>query len=197
MKLSQSTEYAVLAVLIVYLAFMKPFQFLREMVATPIGKVLALSGIVYVWKFVSPVVAGLLLVVYARCAGSTIMEGMENEEKCKCPTGFVYDDSTKKCRNPAGQTKPPEFCPCPSGYFWDVITSECKASSPETPTPVPVATPENTAPAASTGPVTSTAPMTTPSAVQEAIAQLNTAVAPPATSGVQPSTMTQESFSPY
>lgn len=196
MRLSQSTEYVVLAGLIVYIAFMKPFQFLRDFVGTPIGKALALAGIVYVWKFVNPVIAGLLLVAYARCVGSTVMEGMENEQKCKCPAGFVYDDATKKCRNPTGQTKPPEFCPCPSGYFWDVIASQCKASAPDTPTPVPGA--DNNAPATSTGPVTSTAPMTTPSAVQDAIAQMNIATPPPeAATGVQPSTSTQESFSPY
>ena len=197
MRLSSSTEYAVLAGLIVYLAFMKPVQFLREIVATPIGTVVALSGIVYVWKFLSPVVAGLLLVVYARCASGIIVEGMENNETCKCPVGFVYDGTTKKCRNPAGKAASPTFCPCPSGYFWDVISSECKATSPETSTPVPVATSDTAAPAASTGPVTSTAPMTTPSAVQAAIAQMNTAPPATATPGVQPSTTAQESFSPY
>lgn len=196
MRLSQSTEYVVLAGLIAYIALVQPLQVVREFLATPVGKALALGGIVYVWKFVSPVIAGLLLVAYVRCAGSGgVMEGMENAQKCKCPSGFVYDEATKKCRNPSGQTKAPEFCPCPSGFFWDVIASECKASSSETPTPVPVA--GSAAPATSTGAVTSTAPMTTPSAVQDAIAQMNVAATPPPATGVQPSMSTQESFSPY
>ena len=198
MKLTQKMEMVVIAGLIVYLSFFKPFQFLREIMATPIGKALALGGIVYVWKFVSPIVAGLLIIVYVRCASmSNIFEGMENaSESCTCPAGYLYDAATKKCRNPKGETKTPEFCPCPTGYFWDVISGECKASSPETPTPVPVATADTTkAPAVSSGPVTSSAPMTTPSAVQDAIANMTP---PPATmGGVQPTTQTTESFSPY
>jgi uncharacterized membrane protein (DUF485 family) len=195
--MKQRTEMLVIAGLIVYLSFFKPFGFLREIMATPIGKALALSGIVYVWKYVSPVVAGLLIIVYVRCASmSNIFEGMENaSESCKCPAGYLYDEATKKCRNPKGETKTPEFCPCPTGYFWDVISGECKASSPETPSPVPVVTADNKAPATSSGPVTSSAPMTTPSAVQDAIANMTP---PPATmGGVQPTAQTTESFSPY
>lgn len=196
--MKQKMEMIVIAGLIVYLSFLKPFQFLRDILATSIGKALALGGIVYVWKFVSPVVAGLLIVGYVRCASmSNIFEGMENaSESCTCPAGYLYDAATKKCRNPKGETKAPEFCPCPTGYFWDVISGECKASSPETPTPVPVATADTTkAPAVSSGPVTSSAPMTTPSAVQDAIANMTP---PPATmGGVQPTTQTTESFSPY
>jgi hypothetical protein len=193
MKLKQTTEWIVIAGLIVYLAFFPPFAFLRELLATPIGKAIALVGIVYVSQNMSRPVASLLLLAYARCATTTVgMEGMENQT-CTCPSGYVYDEASKKCRSATGQLKAPEFCPCPSGYFWDAVAGECKASSPETPTVVPVATSTN-APAVSTGPVTSTAPMTTPSATQDAVANM---AAPPAMmGGVQPSGQT-ESFSPY
>lgn len=193
MKLKQTTEGIVIAGLIVYLAFFQPFAFLRELLATPIGKAAALAGIVYVTKFVSIPIAILLSIAYVRCATTSVgMEGMENQT-CTCPSGYVYEESSKKCRSATGQLKAPEFCPCPSGYFWDAVAGECKASAPDTPTVVPVATGEN-APAVSTGPVTSTAPMTTPSATQDAVANM---AAPPAMmGGVQPSGQT-ESFSPY
>lgn len=193
MKLKQTTEWIVLAGLIVYLSFMRPLPVLRDLLASPIGKAGALAGIVYIWKYVSPVIAGLLLLVYSRCTSMSIgIEGMASSE-CTCPSGYVYDPESKKCRNPKGELKSPEFCPCPSGFFWDAVNGECKASAPDTPTPVPVATSTN-APATSMGPVTSSAPMTTPSAVQDAVAAM-----PPAPStmgGVQPSGQT-ESFSPY
>lgn len=193
MKLKQTTETIVLAGLIVYLSFFRPLPFLRDIVATPVGKALVLSGIVYVWKYISPVIAGLLLLVYSRCASMTVgMEGMTSSE-CTCPSGHVYDPESKKCRNPSGELKSPEFCPCPSGFFWDAVNGECKASAPETPTPVPIATSTN-APASSSGPATSSAPMTTPSAVQDAVA--NMPPAPSTLGGVQPSGQT-ESFSPY
>ena len=193
MKLKQTTEGIVIAGLIVYLAFLPPLAFVRELLATPIGKAIALMGIVYVSQNMSRPVASLLLLAYARCATASVgMEGMENQT-CTCPSGYVYEESSKKCRSATGQLKAPEFCPCPSGFFWDAVAGECKASAPETPTVVPVATGEN-APAVSTGPVTSTAPMTTPSATQDAVANMS---APPAMmGGVQPSGQT-ESFSPY
>lgn len=186
--MKQTTEWIVIAGLIVYLSFMRPLPVLRDLLSSPIGKAGALAGIVYVGKFISAPIAGLLLVAYARCV-STSIEGMTTQS-CTCPTGSLYDEEAKKCRTPSGEMKAPSFCPCPTGFFWDAVGGECKASSPETPTPVPIATPDN-APAVSTGPVTSSAPMTTPTPPVS-----NMPPAPVMMGGVQPSAQT-ESFSPY
>ena len=195
MKLSQKTEWGLVAALIVYIAFFPRVRMVRDMLASPIGKAAALAGIVYVWKFVSQVVAVLLVVAYLRCTG--VMEMFSGAEAtCTCKAGgFLWDPDTKTCKSPEGKVGEVAACSCSSGYAWDVSKKECVAVTdnqpPIPPTPPPTlpveATPaerSTAAPAVSTGPATSTAPMTTPSAVQEMVA-----TAPPATpaaGGVQP-----------
>ena len=197
MKLSQKTEWGLVAALIVYIAFFPRVRMVRDMLASPIGKAAALAGIVYVWKFVSQVVAVLLVVAYLRCTG--VMEMFSGAEAtCTCKAGgFLWDPDTKTCKNPEGKVGEVAACSCSSGYAWDVAKKECTAVTdnqpPIPPSLAPVggveATPaerSTVAPAVSTGPTTSTAPMTTPSATQEMVASAGPA--PPSTGGVQPGT---------
>lgn len=199
MRLSQQTEWIVIAVLIAYLSFTSGLQPVKTLLASPVGKAAALAGIVYVWKYVSPVIALLLLIGFCRCCGSSsVWEGLEGSSAdggCKCPTGYLYDAGSKKCKNAAGTSKSPDYCSCPSGYAWDSMANECKPVSQETP-PVQAVTAENSsaAPAVSSGPITSSAPMTTPGAAQDAVASMSTSTQN--SGGVQPSVKT-EGFSPY
>lgn len=183
MKLQQ--ELLVVGVLIAYLAFTPGFQFIKDVLATPIGRAAALAGIVYVWKRVSALVALLLAIGYMRCVKSTIWEGLEMPSvTCTCETGFTYNATTKKCSNEKGEIKDPLACTCPSGYAYDSVKKECvQASSMSEPSPLPTPMPATAteAPAVSKGPVTSTAPMTTPTPPAPV-----TAPAPPPTSGPTP-----------
>lgn len=173
MKLARNVEYSVIGLLIAYIAFGPRMEAVREILATPVGKFLALIGIVYVWKFVSALIALLLVIMFIRCSGGgmTIWEGLEiTNSKCSCPTGYTYDIAAKTCKNKDGKSASPLACTCPPGYSYDFTVKECKQSSVMS---GPLPTPEELkkldplasstpAPAVSTGPVTSTAPITTP-----------------------------------
>jgi len=197
MKLSPRNEWIAIALLIVYLAFTPGFPLVKELLSTSVGKAAALAGIVYVWKYVSKVVAVLLVIGYMRCAKMTgVWEGLEMAAStCTCPPEFTYDSTAKKCKNSAGLMKDPVACSCPSGYTYDGVKKECIVSSvmsePIAPPSVD-AMPTNGGAPLTTGPTTSTAPMTTPGAAQEAV---GTAPAASAPTTVTPSPPATESFS--
>jgi len=199
MKLSRNTEWGIIIALVAYLAFTPGFQIVKDILATSLGKAVALLVIVYVWKYVSAVIALLLLVGYIRCAKTNVWEMFTGaEESCVCEgSGFVWDRQSKTCKNAEGQSGAVKTCTCANGYSWDggeKGTKQCVPTSgmqPPVPPPVEMpsvapipAAPETTAPATSTGPVTSTAPMTTPGAAQAMVA--SAPPAPPVTGGVQP-----------
>jgi hypothetical protein len=97
MRLVGSSEWIVVGVLIVYIAFTPGLPVVRQMLSTSIGKALALAGIVAVWKYVSHPVALLLLVNYVRCSG--MREFMDNQlpENTYCPENTFFDMGT--CKN--------------------------------------------------------------------------------------------------
>lgn len=201
MKLTRTTEWVIVGLLIVYIAAAPGFAVVRDMLASPLGKVVALGGIVYVWKSVSQIIAVLLVVLYLKCSRMNIWEGFSGaEDTCICEgEGYTWDAATKKCRNKDGKEGAVKSCTCVSGYSWDggpKGTQQCVPTSGETPpVDVPSENPvaqaleaaANAAPAVSTGPATSSAPMTTPGAVQDMVASPTAPAAPP-TAGVQPST---------
>lgn len=201
MKIPARTEWIAITLLIVYLAFTPGLPIVKDLLSTSVGKAAALAGIVYVWKYVSKIVAVLLLVGYVRCASMTgVWEGLEMAAStCTCLPGFTYDSTTKKCRNPEGLLKDPVACSCPSGYTYDAIKKECIVSSvmsePITPTPPVDAMPTGGGSPLTTGPTTSSAPMTTPGAAQAMVGTApssGTAMPPPA---VTPSAPATEQFS--
>jgi hypothetical protein len=107
MKLSQKTEWIVVAVLIGYIAFMQPLPVLRDALATPLGKAAALAGVVYVWKYVSAVVALLLTVAVVRCMGTgrvwEMFSGAETTCTCEGGPDFTWDPTDKKCKDKTGK----------------------------------------------------------------------------------------------
>jgi hypothetical protein len=201
MKLSSRNEWIAIAVLILYLTFTPGFPIVRELLSSSVGKAAFLGAVVYVWKYVSKIIAVLLLVGYIRCASMTgVWEGLEMAATtCTCPAGFTYDSTTKKCKNAAGLMKDPVACTCPSGYTYDITKKECVVSSvmsePISATPPAVdAMPTDGGAPILLAPTTSTAPMTTPGAAQEAVgAAPSSGTSTPPT--VMPSAPATEQFS--
>ncbi len=208
MKLARTTEWVIIGLLIVYIAVAPGFAIVRELLATPVGKIAALAGVVYVWKSVSPIIAVLLVILYLKCTKMSVWEGFSGaEDTCLCEgEGYTWDKSVRKCRNKEGKESAIKSCTCTSGYSWDGGPKGTKQCVPTSGTTPPVAMPtENpvaaaletaaaAAPAVSTGPVTSSAPMTTPGAVQDMVAS---PVAPAAPSGgVQPTVGSETSSTP-
>jgi len=157
--LSARNEMIAVGILIVYLAFGPSLPVVRDLLSTPVGKVLALAGIVYVYKYVSCSVALLLVVWYIK---GNSWEGFTTptttvQPTCTCPDGYAYDSVSKECKPTSSMSGsvPPESSP-----------SSSMGASVSTPPP-------NTA--------VSTAPMTTPMPTMPP-------VPPSAMGGVQPST---------
>lgn len=202
MKLSPRNEWIAIALLIVYLAFTPGFPLVKELLSSSVGKAAALAGIVYVWKYVSKVVAVLLIVGYMRCASMTgVWEGLEMAAStCTCLPGFTYDSTVKKCKNAAGLMKDPVACSCPSGYTYDITKKECIVASVMS-EPISAAAPSVDAMPTgggsplSSAPMTSTAPMTTPGAAQEAVGSLPSSGTAMPPMSVTPSAPATESFS--
>lgn len=206
MKLTRNTEWALIAALIAYIAFTPGIQAVKSALATPVGKAAALAGIVYVWKFVSPIVAILLSISFLRCATWNVWEMFSGaEQSCTCETpDAVWDSQSKTCKdakgNPAGPVK---TCTCSNGYAWDGGEKGKKECIPVTTAQPPVppaaealaagsslgaAAPATAGPAAPTTP-----PMTTPGAAQDAAAS---AAPPMAEAGVQPGAGTTSTSAP-
>jgi hypothetical protein len=211
MKLTRNTEWAIIGALILYIAFTPGIQLVKDVLAKPLGKAAALALIVYVWKFVSPIIAILLTISFVRCATWNVWEMFSGAEvACTCESpDATWDTQTKQCKTssgtPSGGVK---TCTCANGYSWDggeKGTKQCvPASSEQPPVPPPPPTPEGSAlaaglpPTAGTGttlgasaPATggttapSSVPETTGSAAGQALAG-STPVATPAEGGVQP-----------
>ena len=212
MKLTRNTEWAIIAALIAYIAFTPGVQAIKDLLAKPIGKAVALAAIVAVWKFVSPIIAILLTISFVRCATWNVWEMFSGAEvACTCESpDATWDTQAKVCKTstgtPSGGVK---TCTCANGYSWDggeKGTKQCvPASSDQPPIPPPPPTPETAALAAGlpppeAGPGTtlgasapatdgtaapSAVPQTTGSAAGQALAG-STPVTTPAAGGVQP-----------
>jgi len=157
--LSARNEMIAVGVLIAYLAFVPSLPVVRDLLATPVGKALALAGIVYVYKFVSCSLALLLVVWYVK---GNSWEGFTTPTATVAPT-----------------------CTCPDGYAYDSVTKECKASSSMSGSVPPESTPSSSMGASVSTPppnsAISSAPMTTPTPTMPP-------VPPSSMGGVQPST---------
>ena len=158
--LSARNEMIAVGVLIVYLAFLPSLAVVRQILSNPVGKAVALAGIVYVYQKVSCSVALLLLVGYMRCSSS--------REGFTTPTTTVQPVIT-----------------CPDGYAYDSVSKECKPTSSMSGSVPPESTPSSTMGASVSTPppnsAISTAPMTTPMPTMPP-------VPPSSMGGVQPST---------
>jgi hypothetical protein len=169
MRLSQQTEWAIIAGLILYIAFTPGFQVVREFLSTGIGKAVGLAVIVGAWKYLSPLIALLLLVNFVRCASmreyaddpSIQPTATGPPPNTHCPENYTFDNG--QCKNKTtGQTIPATICL--EGQTWD--GSKCSGSS-----------------AASTPPPAMAPPMTTSSTTTK---QPFTNMTPAMVGGVQP-----------
>lgn len=68
MRISQKTEWALIAAVIAYMAFMSGFQPVRELLGSSVGKAIGLAAVVATWKYISPIVAILLSIEFVRVA---------------------------------------------------------------------------------------------------------------------------------
>jgi hypothetical protein len=159
MHLSRQTELIVIALLIAYLSFVPHLQPVREALSTPIGKAVALAGIVYVYECISCPIGLLLVIAYVRCASSSMMEGI---------------DATLA---PLSPLTPPT---CTPPMKWDETLMMC--TSPPVNVNAVSSTPSTAAPAMQqvAGPISS-APITVPGAGMPTM----TAVTQPNVGGVQ------------
>ena len=159
--LSARNEMIVVGLLIAYLAFLPGLAVVRQILSNPVGKAVALAGIVYVYQKVSCSVALLLLVGYLRCSSGS-WEGFTT------PTTTVQPTIT-----------------CPDGYAYDSVSKECKPTSSMSGSVPPESSPSSTMGASVSTPppntAVSTAPMTTPMPTMPP-------VPPSSMGGVQPST---------
>jgi hypothetical protein len=142
MKLTRNTEWALIAVLIVYNSFTSGFRFMKDIMATPLGKAAVLAVIIYVWKFVSCPIALLLTISFMRCATWNSWEMFSGAESaCTCETpGAIWDVTSKTCKDASGNAAGPvKTCTCANGYAWDggeKGTKKCIAVTANQP-PVP------------------------------------------------------------
>lgn len=147
MRISQKTEWILIAVLIAYIAFTPGLPAVRQLLGTDVGKAVGLAAIVATWKYVSPVVALLLTVSLVRCA--SMREGMESGSTTPpatsstppntyCPENYSFDNG--QCKNKTNdQTIPATVCL--EGQTWD--GTKCQGSSAAS-APPPTATPPPT-----------------------------------------------------
>ena len=127
MKLATNTEWAIIAALVIYIAFTPGLPIVRQLLSTGVGKAAALGVIVYVWKYVSQPIAFLLLVSFLRCA--SMREGMKNPN-AHCPTGFTLSDDNT-CKDDKGNQGPPPTI-CLTGQTWNSSTNRCEGASAST-----------------------------------------------------------------
>ena len=209
MKLTRNTEWAIIAALIAYLAFTPGLQALKDLLASPVAKAAALAAIVYVWKYISPVIALLLIIGFLRCTTGAVWEMFSGAETtCTCEnSSATWDATSKTCKDATGgDAGAVKSCVCANGYAWDggeKGTKQCvPTSGTQPPVPPPATNPAAEALAAGTtlgasapaapGPAApSPVPMTTPSATAPPAAP-----APPAEGGVQPGAGTTSSAAP-
>lgn len=142
MRLVGTSELIVSGVLILYIAFTPGFPMVRQFLSTGVGKAVALAVFVGVWKYVSHLVALLLLVNYIRCSG--MREGLENPKSTDtgssmppntfCPENHDFENGACKNKN-TGAAVPASVCM--PGQSWD--GTKCVGAS--TATELPVVTP--------------------------------------------------------
>ena len=146
MKLTRNTEWALIAVLIVYNSFTSGFRFMKDIMATPLGKAAVLAVIIYVWKFVSCPIALLLTISFMRCATWNSWEMFSGaEQSCTCETaGAIWDSQSKTCKDATGNAAGPvKTCTCTNGYAWDGGEKGKKQCIPVTSAQPPVEPTEN------------------------------------------------------
>lgn len=137
--MKRQTELAILAALILFMAFTPGFAPVRTLLSTPVGKLVGLLVVVYVFKFVSPAIGLLLAIHVARCSG--LREGVDETlsepvEMCECPPEFTYNSGKKMCEKGGADDIKPTKCACMAGEVWDDVAKKCGVKAVESAAPV-------------------------------------------------------------
>lgn len=150
MRISQKTEWILVAVLVAYIAFTPGFPVVREFLSTGFGKAVGLAAVVATWKYLSPLVAVLLAVNFVRCVSmreyaddASMKKPGEAPKDTYCPENYSFDNGQCK-NNTTGQTIPATVCL--SGQTWDgtKCAGSSTASTPAAPTETPPPTTSST-----------------------------------------------------
>lgn len=155
MRITQTQELAVAAALVVYIAFTPGFQVVRSFLSTPVGKAIGLAVIVYVWKYVSALVALLLTVSFVRCSG--MREGVDETlgpQAKSCPPGYT------------AKTDMPGKCAKTENGVEKLVDAVAPPTAPPAAPPAPEAPPAATSSAV---PMTTPAPPPPPPASMEPV----------------------------
>ena len=101
MRLSQQNEWIAIGALIVYISLVPCPYAMKEFFSSVIGKIVALSTVVYVWKYVSELLAVLVLVAFLR--SGAVREYLDASTPpptvSACPPGQMMDTTTNKCKD--------------------------------------------------------------------------------------------------
>ena len=126
MRVSSKIELLVAGVLIAYSAFTPRFQPVRDFLESGLGKALALVGVVYVYRSVSPLIALLMVVALCRSMFTQSWEGFDvPAPKCSNSQPVVKTSSGDfKCTDNSMPTCPPTKGDTAT-YPYDVKTGKC------------------------------------------------------------------------
>jgi hypothetical protein len=126
MRLAQTTEWMLVAGLIVYTVFLPGLPAVRRVVGSPLGTAGSLLGVYLLAKKVSVPLALVALVAVARSSSSVLREHATNSMgDCHCTKlGFTYDKTAQKCTK-AGETTTYEPVCCADTQIWNDRTEKC------------------------------------------------------------------------
>ncbi len=136
--LSGRNEWLAIAVLIAYVSLVPCPYAMKEFFSSTLGKIVALSAVVYTWKYVSHLVAILVLVAFLR--SGAIREFLDEsgmsqptpQPDYKCPDGFTYQTDKMMCMK-GTELRAPE-CNDKS-MMWDSTKGVCMSRTPPPPPP--------------------------------------------------------------
>lgn len=123
MRLSQNTEYAVVAALIVYTVFLPSIPMVRQLLSSSVGVAAGIALVYWVAKTVSLPLSLVVLVAVIRSSGAVIREHMDCTE---CPPDYTFDSAAKVCKK-AGATDVPPTCAAPKSLDTTVKPTPPKA----------------------------------------------------------------------
>lgn len=133
--LSGRNELIAIGALVVYIAFIPCPYAMKDFFTTSFGKAVALGVFVYAFKYVSEIIAILLLVNFLRSGGvreyleeTTGMSPSTTITDYKCPDEFMYDAGKKMCMK-GTESKAPECTD--STMTWNPMEGKCVAKPQE------------------------------------------------------------------
>ncbi len=133
--LSSRNEWIAIAILLVLIAFVPCPMAVKEFYGTPLGKAVAVGVVVYTWKYVSQLVA-VLLVVMVLFRGGGMREFLDetgvSPTNFKCDDSFIYVADKKMCAK-GNEMKAPTCND--ASMMWDSAKGECIPKAPATPPP--------------------------------------------------------------